>query len=239
MQQNCYYSFPNFFSKRNVSFRFQILWNQNNNIENFTQTETEHFTVFQKSYVAYQNLKSYHLVHVYLMYSRTEASQSYLKFLKIKQKMFGFVPKKFSIGSKLSWLKVIIIFKKDRWSFFKETKEKKRNVSIVEDRRIDITTPGFSASYCFFTVVEAKTKKILDFYVAEKSMAEYSAKLEPVAAKVLLARLHNRVNIKVFTTDRSNMIKKMMQEVNKVSLIVMSMIFFGKLGKYSSDLRHI
>jgi hypothetical protein len=60
-----------------------------------------------------------------------------------------------------------------------------------------------------------------------------------VAAKVLLARLHNRVNIKVFTTDRSNMIKKMMQEVNKVSLIVMSMIFFGKLGKYSSDLRHI
>lgn len=153
--------------------------------------------------------------------------------------MFGFVPKKFSIGSKLSWLKVIIIFKKDRWSFFKETKEKKRNVSIVEDRRIDITTPGFSASYCFFTVVEAKTKKILDFYVAEKSMAEYSAKLEPVAAKVLLARLHNRVNIKVFTTDRSNMIKKMMQEVNKVSLIVMSMIFFGKLGKYSSDLRHI
>ncbi len=45
---------------------------------------------------------------------------------------------------------------------------------------------GFSARYCFYAVVEAVTKKIMDIYVAEKTMAEYSAKLEPYAANVIL-----------------------------------------------------
>jgi hypothetical protein len=48
------------------------------------------------------------------------------------------------------------------------------------------TLQGFSARYCFYAIVDAVTKKIVDFYVAEKQMAEYSAKLEPYAANVLL-----------------------------------------------------
>jgi len=45
---------------------------------------------------------------------------------------------------------------------------------------------GFSARYCFYVIVDSATKKILDFYVAEKTMVEYSGKMEPYAANVLL-----------------------------------------------------
>ena len=47
-------------------------------------------------------------------------------------------------------------------------------------------TIGFSARYCFYVIVDSATKKILDFYVAEKTMVEYSGKMEPYAANVLL-----------------------------------------------------
>jgi solute carrier family 8 (sodium/calcium exchanger) len=64
--------------------------------------------------------------------------------------------------------------------------------------------------------VEAKTKLLIDFYVAEKSMAEYSAKMEPFAAKVLLGRLHKkRVNVRVMTTDRSNLLRSLLKSHNK------------------------
>lgn len=97
-----------------------------------------------------------------------------------------------------------------------QLKRKGSPISITGDGQYD--SPGFSAAYCFYSVVEAKTKMIVDFFVAEKSMAEYSAKLEPLAAKVLLARLHKkRVSIKVCTTDRSVQLKKMLHDVNQVS----------------------
>ncbi len=57
---------------------------------------------------------------------------------------------------------------------------------------------------------------MLDFYVAEKSMTEYSAKMEPYATKILLTRLYKqRINITVCTTDRSNLIKNLMKDINK------------------------
>jgi hypothetical protein len=40
--------------------------------------------------------------------------------------------------------------------------------------------------------------------------------MEPYAAKILLARLHkNRVNVRVFTTDRSSLLKNLMKRVNQ------------------------
>jgi hypothetical protein len=111
-----------------------------------------------------------------------------------------------------------------------------RPISITGDGQFD--SPGFSAAYCFYSIVEAKTKMIIDFFVAEKTMAEYSAKLEPLAAKVLLARLHKkRVDIRVCTTDRSSQLKKMLNDVNEVrgiSLITVPVpkghgIIFGKV----------
>jgi hypothetical protein len=79
-----------------------------------------------------------------------------------------------------------------------------------------ITCQGFCANYCFYSLVESRSKLLIDFYVAEKSMAEYSAKMEPFAAKVLLGRLHkNRVNVRVMTTDRSNLLRSLLKTHNK------------------------
>lgn len=86
-------------------------------------------------------------------------------------------------------------------------------IAITGDGQYD--SPGFSASYCFYSIVEAESKQVLDFYVAEKTMTEYSAKMEALAAKVLLTRLHKKqVNVRVCTTDRSSLLKTLMKDVN-------------------------
>jgi hypothetical protein len=93
-------------------------------------------------------------------------------------------------------------------------KRSEEPISITGDGQYD--SAGFSANFCFYSLVEAKTRLLLDFYVAEKTMAEYSAKMEPLAAKVLLTRLHKkRVKVRVCTTDRSNLLKTLMKSVNK------------------------
>ena len=57
---------------------------------------------------------------------------------------------------------------------------------------------------------------VIDFFVAEKSMVEYSAKMEPFCTKVLLKRMRkHKINIRVLTTDRSGALKTMMKDVNK------------------------
>jgi hypothetical protein len=49
---------------------------------------------------------------------------------------------------------------------------------------------------------------VIDFFVAEKSMVEYSSKMEPFATKKLLGDLHKKkINVRVLTTDRSGAIK--------------------------------
>jgi hypothetical protein len=86
-------------------------------------------------------------------------------------------------------------------------------ISVTGDGQFD--SPGFSARYCFYTVVEATSKLVLDFYVAEKTQVEYSSKMEPFAAKILLKRLHKkRVRVRVCTTDRSTQLKSLFKEVN-------------------------
>jgi hypothetical protein len=88
------------------------------------------------------------------------------------------------------------------------------SICITGDGQYD--SVGFCAYFCFYSLVEAKTKLLIDFYVAEKTMAEYSAKMEPFAAKVLLGRLYkNRVNVRVITTDRSNLLKTLMKTHNR------------------------
>jgi solute carrier family 8 (sodium/calcium exchanger) len=57
---------------------------------------------------------------------------------------------------------------------------------------------------------------VIDFYCAEKTMCEYSGKMEAFAAKMLLIRLHkNRINVGVCTTDRSGQLKTLLKEVNR------------------------
>lgn len=42
-------------------------------------------------------------------------------------------------------------------------------IAVTGDGQYD--SPGFSARYCFYTLVEASSKLVLDFYVAEKTQA--------------------------------------------------------------------
>jgi hypothetical protein len=43
-----------------------------------------------------------------------------------------------------------------------------RLLSLTGDGQFD--SPGFTARYCFYTLVNSRTKQVVDFYVAEKTM---------------------------------------------------------------------
>jgi hypothetical protein len=61
---------------------------------------------------------------------------------------------------------------------------------------------------------------VIDFFFAEKSMVEYSSKMEPFATKKLLGELHKKkINVRVLTTDRSSAIKNLMRDVNKERVV--------------------
>jgi solute carrier family 8 (sodium/calcium exchanger) len=65
-------------------------------------------------------------------------------------------------------------------------------------------------------MIETKSNKVVAFFVAEKSMVEYSGKMEPFATKALLIQLHReKINVRVLTTDRSGAVKSLMTDVNK------------------------
>ena len=65
-------------------------------------------------------------------------------------------------------------------------------------------------------MIESKSNMVVDFFCAEKTMVEYSAKMEPLATKALLSRLHQKkVEVRVLTTDRSGPVKTLMKEVNR------------------------
>lgn len=40
-------------------------------------------------------------------------------------------------------------------------------IDVTGDGQFD--SPGFTARYCFYTIVETTSKLVLDFYVAEKT----------------------------------------------------------------------
>jgi hypothetical protein len=52
-------------------------------------------------------------------------------------------------------------------------------------------------------------------YFIFKFKVEYSAKMEPFATKMILARLlKKRIGIRVLTTDRSSQLKRLMRDIN-------------------------
>jgi hypothetical protein len=57
---------------------------------------------------------------------------------------------------------------------------------------------------------------VLDFFVCEKHMVEYSGKMEAYSTKALIIRMRDRgVKVRVLTTDRSGSLKALMKVVNK------------------------
>jgi len=65
-------------------------------------------------------------------------------------------------------------------------------------------------------LIESESKKVINFMVVEKTMVEYSSKMEAWATKALLIQLLDKqVKIRVLTTDRSPALKSLMKEVNQ------------------------
>jgi len=95
----------------------------------------------------------------------------------------------------------------------KSQAETGRSLDVAADGKFD--SPGFSAFYCSYFVMDLLTKKVLGFWVATKEMATSSSMMEPLAAKeVLLDLAHGHdLRIDTVTTDRSSSMKTMMSEL--------------------------
>ena len=87
-----------------------------------------------------------------------------------------------------------------------------RDVWISGDGRCD--SPGYSAKYCTYSVMDQKTDKILDIETIQVSEVTSSNAMEREGCKRVLDRLGKdfKVPVKVFCTDRHMSIQKMMRE---------------------------
>lgn len=89
--------------------------------------------------------------------------------------------------------------------------KKGKEVNLLGDGRCD--SPGYSAKYGTYTVMDGTSGQILDFHVSHSKMCGNSARMELDGCKKVLARLENRgVSIDSLTTDRHVQIRKFLRE---------------------------
>ena len=96
----------------------------------------------------------------------------------------------------------------------KEMKNEGKVISMAGDGKYD--SPGWAAKYCTYIVQSLQSKKIVGLWVAEKSMASSSSKLEPLAAKSIIVNLATEHGLVMdsITTDRSSDLKAMMSNIH-------------------------
>ena len=83
---------------------------------------------------------------------------------------------------------------------------------VCGDGRMD--SPGFSAKYCVYTMMEHYLNVIVDLEVVDKREAGGSSTLmEKIGCKRLLERMMNRLNLGELVTDASRVIMKMVREL--------------------------
>ncbi|XP_075699136.1 uncharacterized protein LOC142664084 [Rhinoderma darwinii] len=74
-------------------------------------------------------------------------------------------------------------------------------------------SPGFSAKYCIYTMMESEGQKFLDFTVEQIIPPATSVSLEKTAFKKTLDNiLQSNVNVRIITTDRHVGIRKILKE---------------------------
>ena len=84
-------------------------------------------------------------------------------------------------------------------------------VHLLGDGRCD--SPGYNAKYGTYTLMEAQTNEIVDFYVVHVSIAGNSARMEKEGLVTLLEKFKTRnIPIKSLTTDRHIQIKAYMKK---------------------------
>ena len=87
----------------------------------------------------------------------------------------------------------------------------KSNVRLVGDGRCD--SPGFSAKYCTYSVMDEKSNLVIDFQVKQVSETGSSVTMEKAACEIVLNRLRGVLDITVFGSDRHVQIGCMMKNV--------------------------
>lgn len=83
------------------------------------------------------------------------------------------------------------------------------DVILGGDARCD--SPGYSAKYGSYTLMDLQTKKILDFQLIQSNEVKDSTHMELEGLKRALGFLKDYVNIKEVVTDRHSSIKKYMR----------------------------
>ena len=105
---------------------------------------------------------------------------------------------------------------------------------IAGDGQFD--SPGFSAKYCKYSIMNINTGAILDFFVAQQGM--YSEDLETVSCKEVLANLIQKgLNIHRFVTDENSKVSKMV--VDTYSTIIHCLDVWHKARLIKKKLKKI
>lgn len=84
-------------------------------------------------------------------------------------------------------------------------------LNLVGDGRCD--SPGFSAKYCSYSLMDIETNKIIDMHLTQVSDTGSSVRMEGVAFDKCFSRVLNDYGMKVekFATDRHTGIRKLMR----------------------------
>ncbi|OCT64720.1 hypothetical protein XELAEV_18045817mg [Xenopus laevis] len=97
--------------------------------------------------------------------------------------------------------------------------EKKELIKEFEGKAVALSgdgqcdSPGYSAKYCVYTLMEQTTKKVLNFDIQQVSPSVCSNNLEREALKICLNELiGEKINVKIVCTDRHKSVRKIFRD---------------------------
>lgn len=98
------------------------------------------------------------------------------------------------------------------------TLQGKSDIKLAGDGQFD--SPGYSAKYCVYSMLDTATSLIVDFCVTQRGM--YDGELEREGCRELLNKLIDKYLFKIryFVTDRHSGIRTMMRDTPKFSSIL-------------------
>lgn len=112
------------------------------------------------------------------------------------------------------------------FDFWKQMTDKTRKVlggremCLLGDGRND--SPGHSARYCCYVVMENQTKAVLDMKIVDKRETKgISTNMEVQAAKDMLLSLKDDYKLKEFVTDASSSVAKMVLELKGICCLLL------------------
>ena len=114
-------------------------------------------------------------------------------------------------------------------------------VTVAGDGRND--SPGHTARYCVYTLMEETTKMIVDIEVIDKrETGGKSAAMEKLAMSRLLQRLKGVLTISHVVTDASTSIKALVRDMKGTYISFFSVtviLFFDTTGKFAKSISYL